>query len=1287
MKSLIEILVFTLLTAASAIGQWVSLTGPEGKPVAVTLREDIPSGTVIEFKTPGYYRGSVDIQGKAHSVLSIPKAVTFLEKGYPELPRISRSIMISDEAKMKVQVVEAEYETTYVAPIAPSKGNLLRSEDPRKIPYTFSDIYNTDTFWPQQVIELSEPFIMRDIRGITVRFNLFRYNAVRGQLISCKRLVVRVFADGIDNINVKTSGKGIITRDMIETYDRFFLNFSQRSGGALGKVSYTAIGDTGRMLIIAADDFYNSMIPLRDWRTRKGHRTTLVKCSDVGTTVSAVQAYIQNMYNSEGSVLYILLVGEANSADIPTKSVPSDEYPDYRGYAPWDPKYAKLAGADDYPDAYVSRISAENIDQVENQVMRILEYETNPVSGSWFQKGTGIASNDDGGTGIRDWERCNLLRTDLTNYGYTTVDQIYDPGATASQVTTAMNNGRSIVNYIGHGSETSWATSGFSAVNASALSNTNMLPFVFSVACQVGSFNYPSVCLAEAWLRAGTKDNPTGGIGFYGSSIDQSWVPPTVAQAEAVDLLVADAKVTIGGLCFNGSCKMIEQTGDVAMFNTWHIFGDAATHVWTKTPMNFTSTSITDNGSSITVNAGVAGSTICVSSGNNGSSFWDRRDNVSNYTFNTSVRPLYITVTKHNYIPYTAVTGGTFTSSEYWFGKVNVLDNIFVASGTTLTVDPGTEIRFKPSYTYYDEEEEYITVSTNLVCNGKLLVNGSASSPVVFTSTDGSSGWGTISLDGSGANGSTISYANIQYGTQIDVLNASNVTIQNSTITDYSMHAINCYGSTGSTVLYNTISSSNIYHGIIIQNGTLTCTGNKVIKTDPYRNGVGIFYGGGSSGYVRQNDVRGWNWGICGIWGAYPSSYLGNYWYDSVNNRVTNCQYGLMVYHSSYANFGDEDPSSCWKNSIYGNTVKNASVGISYPSYESGLYAVDNWWGGAPPDESKFSVGYNSWFEYEPYLDIDPWIGIPLPSIVITDNGLKNSGISASILMEGNIGQNSAPVSENTKVTSSTKYRVGIELLRQHRYAEAKDFFKAYLAKNLNDVLVHVLLYNCYSDETAKEILQYFESLPNTASPDLKMILSYLYLKQGNVELAKGINNTIIEQNKNTELAAKAKLNNFFIALYDENNIQEAEVLFKEVVSQSKLSTPMELLLAEAAFKSYVDPKTGRGANFQGQQNAKAITSVQPVQSALLDCYPNPFNPTTAISYQLSAISKVRLKVYDMLGREIAVLADGMKEAGYYNATFNASGLASGIYFARFTATPQNGFLPFSQTMKMLFTK
>ena len=61
--------------------------------------------------------------------------------------------------------------------------------------------------------------------------------------------------------------------------------------------------------------------------------------------------------------------------------------------------------------------------------------------------------------------------------------------------------------------------------------------------------------------------------------------------------------------------------------------------------------------------------------------------------------------------------------------------------------------------------------------------------------------------------------------------------------------------------------------------------------------------------------------------------------------------------------------------------------------------------------------------------------------------------------------------------------------------------------------------------------------------------------------------------------------------------------------------------------------------------------------------FPNPFNPTTAIRYQIAENDFVRFAVYDLLGREVAVLVNEMKTAGTYKATWNASSMPSGVYF------------------------
>ncbi len=88
-----------------------------------------------------------------------------------------------------------------------------------------------------------------------------------------------------------------------------------------------------------------------------------------------------------------------------------------------------------------------------------------------------------------------------------------------------------------------------------------------------------------------------------------------------------------------------------------------------------------------------------------------------------------------------------------------------------------------------------------------------------------------------------------------------------------------------------------------------------------------------------------------------------------------------------------------------------------------------------------------------------------------------------------------------------------------------------------------------------------------------------------------------------------------------------------------------------------------------------------PKEFRLEQNYPNPFNPSTTIQYQLPANAKVTLKVYDILGSEVATLIDKEQEAGYKEVQFNAYSYASGMYIYRLTAGR------FSSVKKMLLVK
>ncbi|MBC8044202.1 MAG: T9SS type A sorting domain-containing protein [Rhizobacter sp.] len=109
------------------------------------------------------------------------------------------------------------------------------------------------------------------------------------------------------------------------------------------------------------------------------------------------------------------------------------------------------------------------------------------------------------------------------------------------------------------------------------------------------------------------------------------------------------------------------------------------------------------------------------------------------------------------------------------------------------------------------------------------------------------------------------------------------------------------------------------------------------------------------------------------------------------------------------------------------------------------------------------------------------------------------------------------------------------------------------------------------------------------------------------------------------------------------------------------------------------------GASWNSATSAVVQNTTRADRFELSQNYPNPFNPATTISYQLSMNSEVKLKVYDVLGREVATLVNERQAAGSYRAFFNAKALASGIYFYRLSASGNAGTSV--QTKKMMLVK
>ncbi|MCK4658110.1 MAG: hypothetical protein KAV82_01185 [Phycisphaerae bacterium] len=542
----------------------------ERQAVRTTVLENTPERIVIDYQMGQFTEQAVEINGRKCTQIKLGKESLLKTKGAPSLPNVCRSIQIPNDARMAVRVRVADYYDLDGIEVVPSKGYILRKVNPADVAYTFGSQYQQDAFWPAELVSMRDPYIMRDCRGVVVEINPFRYNPVTRTLRVYTRVTVEVVSVGLGEINVlhRVRAADDLSLAFHKLYQRHFLNYGAEQ-------RYDLLDEEGDMLIICHGTWLGNVQPLADHKNARGIDTTVVNVSDIGNNAASIKTHIQTQYDS-GNLAFVLLVGDAAQVAPPEASGGAS-----------DPTYSKLAGGDDYPDIMVGRFSAETAAQVDTQVLRTIEYETMPATNQdWFWKGMGVASTGGpGDDGELDYEHLDNIRDDLLPYGYTTVDQIYDPTATAAQVTTGLNAGRGIVNYTGHGGPTSWSTTGFDNGDVNALTNDNMLPFICSVACNNGEFD-SYTCFAEAWLRATHGSEPTGAIGVYASSIGQSWDPPMDAQDEFVDMFVSETYSALGTLLYAGSCHMMDEYppghpegSGVSMFDTWHLFGDPSLRV------------------------------------------------------------------------------------------------------------------------------------------------------------------------------------------------------------------------------------------------------------------------------------------------------------------------------------------------------------------------------------------------------------------------------------------------------------------------------------------------------------------------------------------------------------------------------------------------------------------------------------------------------------------------------------------------------------------------------------
>lgn len=467
--------------------------------------------------------------------------------GMPDLPVVSRYVAIPRGAEVSVNVKNVTTETVEDVDIMPAP-ELPLDDDKTPMKYECNElVYNTNAYFPEQTILVSEPTKIRDVDVVIFSVTPFQYNPVTKELIVTKHVDIELNFEGGsgdfggDPRYLNPAWEHIVSDMVINAdvlpqhdYQRFIREAVQRDAEGC------------EYLIITPDnaDFIQLADSIRLFRNQQGVLTKVVTLDECGGNNSAaIHNYIKNAYNNwDVPVSAVLLLGDHNTDE--TQGIVSytmNNHPGGSGYNPYisDNRYGDMNN-DDLPDVAVGRITGRDFDELYHMINKDLQYERHPTTNPhfydkpvtamgfqlerWFQLCSevvngfweyGLGKHPVRLNAIYEGNPGSLWSTadntnSVVNYfgpnglGYIpqTMSHLTEWDANSNAVNAAINAGAFIIQHRDHGAEELWGEPSYSIGSINRLVNPD-LTYVMSNNCLTGKFNYggQNGCFAEAFHR------------------------------------------------------------------------------------------------------------------------------------------------------------------------------------------------------------------------------------------------------------------------------------------------------------------------------------------------------------------------------------------------------------------------------------------------------------------------------------------------------------------------------------------------------------------------------------------------------------------------------------------------------------------------------------------------------------------------------------------------------------------------------------------------------------------
>ncbi|MEO0104131.1 MAG: C25 family cysteine peptidase [candidate division WOR-3 bacterium] len=618
----------------------------------------------LKIKSFNYSQGEIEItleepkievkeipEGR-FSIISLPVSGQSVEEGRPLLPVIREFYQIPEEGQPEIEIKSFEKrEIDLVYPIYPLQPPIPKTGE--KPPFTMDkDFYERDFYYPEKLAEINLIGYIRGRRIIVFEVYPIRYNPKKNKIEFYSKI----------NLEIKIKN-GNLGKTFQKIRNFYSLPFEKRVKDLIINYKYYEIDPPILpigYLIIVPDEWYNNLLPLAEWRLRKGYKVWVKKLSEVGGgSADVVRNYILNAYNNwPVKPSYVLLVGDVDKIGYFTGQG--------SGNPPTDLNFSLMTSGDYLPDIDVSRLSVANSIQLDSFVSKVIKYEKNEwiTERDWLKKSYFIASSDGGNHQVAESTHQYCMR--LQRRFGVICDSLYLYYNSGTPITTAINGGRAWVTYSGHGSYDRWADPNFTSDNVRQLTNIDKVPFVGTYACLSGDFSnssYPE-CFSETWIRIGYR----GAIGHYASSVTSYWVEDDTFQRRVFDAAYDSNFFWAMGMINKGKLMYFRQMGNTPTtrryFEMYNLMGDGAIDIYWDIPkeLDVSYPRVIPVGSyQLVINVQSSGepvvnALVCALAKSDTSSHYfgytDENGEVRFNIFTTQPDSIYITVTGHNLEPH-----------------------------------------------------------------------------------------------------------------------------------------------------------------------------------------------------------------------------------------------------------------------------------------------------------------------------------------------------------------------------------------------------------------------------------------------------------------------------------------------------------------------------------------------------------------------------------------------------------------------------------------------------------